>query len=93
MLSAFANCFKIPELRQRIIFTLCVVVVVRIGAAIPVPGINAHILALFFTQMLSKQENTVVGLFNLFSGGALEKLRRLHPRHHSVHHAPASCCS
>jgi preprotein translocase subunit SecY len=72
MLSAFANCFKIPELRQRIIFTLCVVVVVRIGAAIPVPGINAHILALFFNQMVSKQENTVVGLFNLFSGGALE---------------------
>jgi preprotein translocase subunit SecY len=73
MLSAFANCFKIPELRQRIIFTLCVIVVVRIGAAIPVPGINAHILALFFQQMVSKQENSVVGLFNLFSGGALEK--------------------
>ena len=72
MLSAFANCFKIPELRQRIIFTLCVVVVVRIGAAIPCPGINTEILARFFHEMLSKQENTVVGLFNLFSGGALE---------------------
>jgi preprotein translocase subunit SecY len=72
MLSAFANCFKIPELRQRIIFTLCVVVVVRIGAVIPCPGINTEILALFFKQMLSKQDNTVVGLFNLFSGGALE---------------------
>jgi preprotein translocase subunit SecY len=72
MLSAFANCSKIPELRQRIIFTLCVVVVVRIGAAIPCPGINTEILARFFHDMLSKQENTVVGLFNLFSGGALE---------------------
>jgi preprotein translocase subunit SecY len=72
MLSAFANCLKIPELRARIFFTLCVVVVVRIGAAIPCPGINAHILALFFQQMVSKQENSVVGLFNLFSGGALE---------------------
>jgi preprotein translocase subunit SecY len=72
MLSAFANCFKIPELRQRIIFTLCVIVVVRIGAAIPCPGINTEILARFFHEMLNKQDNTVVGLFNLFSGGALE---------------------
>lgn len=73
MLSAFANCFKIPELRQRIIFTLCVVVVVRIGAAIPCPGIDTHILALFFKQMVEKDPSqSVVGLFNLFSGGALE---------------------
>src|SRR5260221_14542524 len=73
MLSAFANCFKIPELRQRIIFTLCVVVVVRIGAAIPCPGINTEILALFFKSVVEKDpNNTVVGLFNLFSGGAPE---------------------
>jgi preprotein translocase subunit SecY len=72
MLSAFANCFKIPELRQRIIFTLCVIVVIRVGAAIPCPGINTQILALFFHQLIDKQSNTVVGLFNLFSGGALE---------------------
>jgi preprotein translocase subunit SecY len=73
MLSAFANCFKIPELRQRIIFTLCVIVVVRIGAAIPCPGINTDILARFFHSIIEKDPNTsVVGLFNLFSGGALE---------------------
>jgi preprotein translocase subunit SecY len=72
MLSAFANCLKIPELRARIFFTLCVVVVVRLGSAIPCPGINTEILARYFHEMLSKQENTVVGLFNLFSGGALE---------------------
>jgi preprotein translocase subunit SecY len=73
MLSAFANCFKIPELRQRIIFTLCVIVVVRIGAAIPCPGINTEILARFFHSVIAKDpNNTVVGMFNLFSGGALE---------------------
>jgi preprotein translocase subunit SecY len=73
MLSAFANCFKIPELRQRIIFTLCVIVVVRIGAAIPCPGINTEILARFFHSVIAKDpNNSVVGLFNLFSGGALE---------------------
>jgi preprotein translocase subunit SecY len=46
--------------------------VVRIGAAIPCPGINTEILARFFHSVLDKNSNTVVGLFNLFSGGALE---------------------
>jgi preprotein translocase subunit SecY len=73
MLSAFANIFKIPELRQRILFTLAVIVVVRIGAAIPCPGVNTEILAKFFHNIIaSKNQNTVVGMFNLFSGGALE---------------------
>ncbi len=73
MLSAFANCFKIPELRQRILFTLAVIVVVRVGAAIPCPGVNTEILAKFFHSVIEKDpNNSVIGLFNLFSGGALE---------------------
>jgi preprotein translocase subunit SecY len=73
MLSAFANCFKIPELRQRILFTLAVVVVVRIGAVIPCPGINVDILREFFKSVVEKNaDNSVIGMFNLFSGGALE---------------------
>jgi len=73
MLSAFTNCFKIPELRQRILFTLAVIVVIRVGAAIPCPGISADILAHFFHDVIeTKSNNTVVGMFNLFSGGALE---------------------
>jgi preprotein translocase subunit SecY len=74
MLSAFANCFKIPELRQRIIFTLCVIVFVRVGASIPCPGVNTAVLAEFFRTIVEKDPSTptVVGMFNLFSGGALE---------------------
>ncbi|MCE0485180.1 MAG: preprotein translocase subunit SecY [Methylacidiphilales bacterium] len=73
MLSAFANCFKIPELRQRILFTLAIVVVVRIGAAIPCPGINTEILAHYFRSIIEKDPtNSVIGMFNLFSGGAVE---------------------
>ncbi len=73
MLSAFANCFKIPELRQRILFTLAVIVIVRIGAAIPCPGVNTEILAKFFqTTIANDPNNSVIGMFNLFSGGALE---------------------
>ncbi len=73
MFSAFFNCFKIPELRHRIIFTLCVIVVVRIGAAIPCPGVNTEILTKYFQSIIEKDpNNSVIGLFNLFSGGALE---------------------
>ncbi|MDE1171556.1 MAG: preprotein translocase subunit SecY [Verrucomicrobium sp.] len=73
MLSAFANSFKIPELRQRILFTLAVIVVVRIGAAIPCPGVNPHVLGEFFSKVVDQQaQGSVIGMFNLFSGGALE---------------------
>ncbi|MGC3988190.1 MAG: preprotein translocase subunit SecY [Chthoniobacteraceae bacterium] len=73
MFSAFSNIFKIPELRNRVIFTLLMLVVVRIGAAITCPGINAAVLHQWFlTQVNDKAGGSVAALFNLFSGGALE---------------------
>ncbi|MFZ5807009.1 MAG: preprotein translocase subunit SecY [Verrucomicrobiota bacterium] len=73
MFSAFANCLKIPELRQRILFTLALIVFVRLGAAIPCPGINPQVLGEYFKQVVEQQnQGSILGLFNLFSGGALE---------------------
>lgn len=73
MLSAFTNCFRIPELRKRIMFTLAIIVIVRIGAAIPCPGVNSVVLGEFFKHVVDQQAaGSVIGLFNLFSGGALE---------------------
>jgi preprotein translocase subunit SecY len=73
MFSAFSNCFKIPELRKRILFTLAMIVIARVGAAIPVPGVNSTILGMFFESVINQQsQGSVIGLFNLFSGGALE---------------------
>lgn len=73
MISAFTNTFKIPELRNRVIFTLLLLVVVRIGAAITTPGVNAGVLKAWFESELNEQSGgTVAALFNLFSGGALE---------------------
>jgi len=73
MLLAFSNCFKIPELRQRILFTLAMIVIIRIGAAIPCPGVNAAVLGEFFKTVIDRQQQgSVIGLFNLFGGGALE---------------------
>ncbi len=73
MVSAFLNTVKIPELRRRILFTLAVIVIVRLGAAISTPGVNQAVLQEWFHHTLSeKSGGGVAALFNLFSGGALE---------------------
>ncbi len=73
MVSAFLNTVKIPELRRRILFTLAVIVIVRLGAAITTPGVNAAVLQEWFRTALNESSGGgVAALFNLFSGGALE---------------------
>ena len=68
--SGFQNIFKIPELKKRIIYTLALLIVYRIGVHVPTPGIDGVALASFFAKM----EGTILGIFNMFSGGALERL-------------------
>src|SRR5207302_9062952 len=73
MVSAFLNSVKIPELRRRILFTLAIVVIVRLGAAITTPGVNQAVIQEWFrTALTENQGGNVAALFNLFSGGALE---------------------
>ena len=73
MVSAFVNTVKIPELRRRILFTLAVIVIVRLGAAISTPGVNAAVLQEWFRNAMSDGGGgAVAALFNLFSGCALE---------------------
>ncbi|PIW64540.1 MAG: preprotein translocase subunit SecY, partial [Candidatus Omnitrophica bacterium CG12_big_fil_rev_8_21_14_0_65_50_5] len=75
MLKAFANCFKIPELRDKLLFTLGLIAVYRIGCYIPVPGVNGSVLAEFFQRMSANSVGgNIFGVMNMFSGGALEKL-------------------
>jgi preprotein translocase subunit SecY len=68
--SAFSSIAKIPELKRRIIFTLLMLAVYRLGCQIPTPGIDADALMRFFAA----QRGTIFGLFDMFSGGALERL-------------------
>jgi preprotein translocase subunit SecY len=70
MLSIYRNMFKIPDLRAKIFFTLAMFGVYRLGATIPVPGIDLDAVALFQDQ---QQAGGIYGLLNLFSGGALEQ--------------------
>lgn len=72
MISAFANIFRIPELRARVLFTLAIIVVVRAGSAITTPGVNAEVLRQWFLDKAdAASAGGVAALFNLFSGGAL----------------------
>lgn len=67
-MSGLQNAANIPELRRRVLFTLIMLAVYRIGVQIPTPGINGEALSAFFSQNAS----TLFGMFNMFSGGALE---------------------
>jgi preprotein translocase subunit SecY len=67
---SFRNIFKIQELRQRIIFTVLLLIVVRIGAHITLPGINVGLLAELNERPSS--DNTLFGLYDLFVGGAFK---------------------
>jgi preprotein translocase subunit SecY len=67
-MSGVQSAANIPELRRRVLFTLIMLAVYRIGVQIPTPGINGEALAAFFSQ----KAGTLFGMFNMFSGGALE---------------------
>src|SRR5271154_699668 len=69
-LEAVKNMFRIADLRNRVLFTLALLAVYRIGAHIPTPGINTTVLEQLFTQTAG----SVLGIFDLFSGGNLRRL-------------------
>ena len=68
--AAFGYVFKIPELKRKVFFTLGILVVYRIGAHIPTPGINSVALA----EVMARMTGTIMGFFDMFSGGALSRL-------------------
>lgn len=70
MAAALENLGKVPELQKRILFTLFMLSVYRIGIHIPTPGIDAAIMAEWFDQ----QRGTLLGMFDMFAGGGLRTL-------------------
>jgi len=69
MIQSIQNVFKIPELKRRILFTLGILVVYRLGGHVPTAGINTQALAEFFVSA----QNTLFGLYDMFAGGAFHK--------------------
>ncbi len=70
--NTFRNCFKIPELKSRIIFTLAVLAICRLEALITIPGLDATALAEFFKSNAARAGGGLIGLYSMFTGGALE---------------------
>jgi preprotein translocase subunit SecY len=70
--NTFSNCFKIPELKSRILFTLLLLAICRLEAWIHVPGLNGAVLAEFF-RTHAQQGASVMGMYSLFTGGAMEQ--------------------
>ena len=70
LITSLQNIFKIPELRQRVLFTLALLAVYRIGAHVPTPGINNEALS----QFLQEKGGALMGFLDIFSGGALSRL-------------------
>ena len=66
---SFADIFRIPDLRKRVLVTLGILAIYRVGVAVPIPGINAEALKALF----AKQANTLLGFLDVFSGGALSR--------------------
>src|SRR4051812_5952646 len=70
MFEKLANIFRIPDLRNRVMFTLALLAVYRLGGHIPTPGVNADMLQQFFQN----NRGSVLGFVDLFSGGQLRRL-------------------
>jgi preprotein translocase subunit SecY len=69
----FANCFKIPELKSRIFFTLLLLAICRLAAIVPLPGLDGAALKAFFDANASKGGSSLLGMYSLFTGGGMEQ--------------------
>ena len=73
MFKAFINAFKIKDLRNRILFSAAVVIVCRVAANIPCPGVNTYNLKVYFDKLSQETAGNFLGMIDLFSGGALQQ--------------------
>lgn len=74
MLQAILNIFKIPDLKKKVLFTLFIIVIYRLGAFIPTPGIDGHELSIFFEKVTRSAGGGIFGIMSMFTGGALNQM-------------------
>ena len=76
MISAFTNTWKIPELRDRILFTLALIVIIRLGVHITLPGVDGTVIARWLKDLQKADPKSPTGgitaLLTVFSGGGLQ---------------------
>ncbi len=74
MFEAVKNIFKIEELKKKVLITLALLIVYRVGCYIPTPGIDTFALNKFFENLAKTQGQTLLGILGIFTGGALDRL-------------------
>ena len=79
MFDSLLNAFRAPDIRRRVLYVLALLIVFRLLAAVPVPGINRDTLKEFI------EGNALIGLLNLFSGGGLSNFSVVAVGHEPVH--------
>ena len=70
--NTLSNCFKIPELKSRIFFTVMVLAICRVAAIVRIPGLDGAVLAQYFHDSAAKSGGGLLGMYSMFTGGALE---------------------
>ena len=70
MLETLKNAFKIKDVRRRIYYVVLMLVIVRIGSQLPIPGVDRD----FFKQLFANQSNDAINFFNAFTGGSFETM-------------------
>ena len=81
MVAGLGNVGKIPELRNRVLFTLFMLAVYRLGVFVSTPGIDVEALR----RMFDTGDGTLFGLINMFSGGSLENFSIFYIRYHALY--------
>ena len=97
MIEQFGNIFRIPELRKKVLITLGLIALCRVGVYIPIPGIDTMVLKTYFQQFTQSGVGQLLGLVDMFAGGALTSGAifglRGNALHQCIHHLPiASRC-
>jgi preprotein translocase subunit SecY len=72
ILNTLSNCFKIPELKSRIVFTMVVLAICRLACLVPAPGLDGSALAKFFESSAGKNTGGLMGMYSMFTGGGFE---------------------
>ena len=70
VLAGFSNITKVPELRRRVVFTMAMLAVFRIGAFVTIPGVDRNVMR----AVMNKSGGGILGFFNMFSGGAMSNM-------------------
>ncbi|MFR8548385.1 MAG: preprotein translocase subunit SecY [Lachnospiraceae bacterium] len=70
MLETLKNAFRIKDIRKKLFFTFCMIIVVRLGSQLPVPGVDRN----YFSQWFAQQSNDALNFFSAFTGGSFERM-------------------